>query len=148
MSKVDSMAVVPEELIMYIVERGKEYAPALCPDDIHRGAVGSCFDTSTVNALEKKYRYVEGVVTHPKTGEPVLHAWLTDGIRAYDPTWRAFDNDGKEIPVPTEYIGIEMPIEDVARFMLSTKYASILANAWRNPELARAASPECPIIKP
>ncbi len=69
----------------------------------------------------------------------VLHAWLTDGEFAFDPTWKAFDKEtGKEVaPTPVNYIGIEMDIKLVAEFMLETGYQGIFANGWRSDALAR-----------
>lgn len=139
---------IPNELILFFMKHGKQYTPALLPADIKRGAVGTCFDTSAVNALDRKYRYVEGIAMSPRSYDWILHAWLTDGERAYDPTWRALNAQGEEVPVPSAYVGVELEIEAVAGFMLSTEYASVLANAWRDPEQARAILPtKCPILK-
>lgn len=145
------MKIVPGHIVEWLKKNGKLYTPALCPADIKRGSVGECFDQSTVVALDGKYHYVEGIALRPGTEDDwILHAWLTDesGKLAYDPTWRAYGPDTLERAVPTTYIGVEMPIEDVARFMLSTRYASLFANAWRMPDLADAACPGIPTERP
>jgi len=85
-----------------------------------------------------KYQYVEGVakVIHPKKKlDWILHAWLTDGVHAYDPTWLAEAED-QEHPMPAYYVGIAMPIRSVMEFVSATGYKSVLANYYRNPELA------------
>lgn len=142
------MEHVPNHIVKFIKKNGRLYTPAITPKDITRGAIGECFDTSAANALEEKYIYVEGIALRPGTeNEWILHAWLTDGKMAYDPTWKA-DFQGQEIPVPTTYLGIPMAIKDVAKFMLETRYASIFANAFRNPKLAEIACPGIPTKKP
>lgn len=126
-----------QELADEIMKLGKQYIPALLPADIPRGKLGTCFDSCTVIALDQKYRYVEGIARDPRDRDNwFLHAWVTDGVYAYDPTWQAFNPEGVEIPVPTIYFGVEMPIEAVARFMMKTKYSSIFANRHRAPDLA------------
>lgn len=133
-----------QKSIQYALKHGKRYEPALSPQDVTRGRVGDCYDTCVLNALKQKYRYVEGIAQNPMHPDQWMpHAWLTDGKFAYDPTWRAVIND-KEAPVPTMYIGFEIPIEAIARFMTRTKYKSILANAWRSPELAKECIPSLP----
>jgi hypothetical protein len=118
---------------------GRDYQPTLLPADIERGPVGMCFDWNALQAarLYPKYQYVEGIATHPE--EPtqwVLHAWLTDGTHAFDPTWDVIDNTtGKHRPVPSRYIGIVMPIRAVATFMRVTGYQGVLANRWRLPDM-------------
>lgn len=122
---------------------GREYTQAVLPPDIPRGPVGKCFDYCALQAAifsknlqDGKYSYVEGIATDPETGRWVLHAWLTDGAYAFDPTWASFENhSGKELPMPCQYIGIRMPIKDVAHFMRKTTYQGLLGNRWRDPEL-------------
>lgn len=135
---------IPNAIVEFVLRHGKRYKPAVCPAFVVRGEVGTCFDTSAVNALNGKLRYVEGIVMHPKySGVKILHGWLTDGEHAFDPTWRA-EKEGVEQPVPSTYIGVEMEIVDVARFMMSTKYACVLANAWRDPLAAADVHPSIP----
>lgn len=148
------MKNVPDKLVAWLKRNGRYYTPALLPDGIPRGSVGDCYDNCAVNALKKKFFYVEGMALEPGTTDQwILHAWLTDaqfGKMAFDPTWRAmsFDNTTEiEIPVPTKYVGMSMEIEDVAEFMLSTRYAGIFANAWRNPELAEKCCDGIPTKK-
>lgn len=120
---------------------GQEFTPALLPADIPRGPVGTCFDWNALQCarLYPKYQYVEGIATNPEDPKKwVLHAWLTDGENAFDPTWMATrDADGKEFPVPSRYIGIIMPIHDVATFMRMTEYQGVLANRHRAPEIVK-----------
>lgn len=134
-----------ESQIQHLIENyGKEYTPALLPIDLNRGKLGTCFDTCMIQALSsRKYRYVEGVAKSFNSDEWKLHAWLTDGEYAFDPTWRATDNtSGEEIAFPGQYIGIEMDTLKVAAFMANTEYQGVLANRWRNTELADACLPE------
>lgn len=125
------------------MKHGKQYIPALPPKSMHRGIVGDCFDICLVNALTNPaLRYVEGMAMNPKVeGEWILHAWLTDGEHAFDPTWKAFTEDNEEVPLPTYYIGFEMETPKVAAFVKATGYKSVVDNSWRNPELAKNALP-------
>jgi len=126
-----------KEIQDYVLKNGKEYSPRVLPKDIRRGPVCHCFDNCALVALyNKKYKYVEGYATNPITKEWMAHAWLTDGENAYDPTWLGFDDFGREVPMPSRYVGIEMPIKNVVKIMLKTERAGVLVNAWRVPELA------------
>lgn len=126
-----------EQIEKYVYEWGKEYIPAVLPTDLERMELHKCFDNCAILAAKNhpKYTYVEGLARNPKTGEMILHAWLTDGTYAYDPTWLAFKGD-VEVPVPTQYIGIEVKTEDVLIWWKEVQYAGILANSWRFPLLA------------
>lgn len=130
----------------FIIKYGKQYKPAFLPKDIKRGKLKTCFDTCLVQALDGKYRYVEGLAKNPrKKDDWILHAWLTDGRHAFDPTWYAADPLGFEMPVPTIYIGIEMPTRPVAMFIQATEYTGIFANSWRDPERAKQIIKNIPI---
>lgn len=121
-----------------VAELGRPYEPAVLPDNIPRGEVGTCFDTCALLALNYPgYQYVEGIALSPDNRKKwILHAWLTDGAHAFDPTWKATDdNTGKEVPIPTEYVGIEMDIIKVAAFMRLTGYQGIIANRFRSPQI-------------
>lgn len=123
-----------------ISRMGKSYTPALLPKDIKRFPVGQCFDGCAIQALHnRKYRYVEGMCKPAHEDRWFLHAWLTDGTHAFDPTWAAIDDNGVHHPIPAEYVGIEMDIEDVAEFMKQTEYQGIIPNRFRNEELATKA---------
>ncbi len=133
---------------------GREYRRAVLPKDINRGPTGKCFDWCALQAAAHhkqggKYRYVEGIASDPeRPGEWILHAWLTDGIHAFDPTWAAIhDVTGKEVPIPARYIGIEMPILKVARFMNITGYQSAIGNHWRAPGPFEDILASCTITK-
>lgn len=128
-----------KDVYEFMLKHGKRYIPRLLPHDIPRGKFAHCFDNCAKVALDRKYRYVEGVAQNPKTGEWIMHAWLTDGKYAYDPTWKAYDDAGQEIPFPSLYIGREMEVERVAAFMMQTQYAGIFPNAHRAPRAAREA---------
>jgi hypothetical protein len=140
---------MPEEpLLNRILQDGKQYEPALLPKGVARGKVGKCFDTCLIEALKNpKLRYVEGVAMcyagkdqlEKLKGTWILHAWLTDGKHAYDPTWLARDGEEKEQPMPAVYVGFEMDTEAVARFVHATEYAGVLANEHRAPALAQKA---------
>ena len=125
----------------YFKKNGKPFIPEDLPDDIQMGRVGDCYDTSAIIATRRKYRYVEGLARNPLTGEWILHAWVTDGLYAYDPTWFTVC-DGKHLKVKTDYIGIEMDIETVALFMGKTGYKAIVANHWRNREISKKMLPK------
>lgn len=141
------MQDIPNELGTWIVQNGRSYVPAICPDDIQRGPCGLCFDTSILNAYRTGYRYVEGMAFMRTQGFFALHAWVTDGTHAYDPTWRAY-KDKVEVPMPTVYIGVELDTARVVEFMSKTDYSGVIANAWRDKRRAREILPEgCPIMK-
>ena len=130
---------IEEEMFEVVMIHGKQFKPAILPSEIKRGKMGDCFDVCILNAMNnKKYKYVEGFVRNPKDKDHwIMHAWLTDGEHAFDPTWIALDKrDKKEIPIPTIYVGIEMNTMKVAEFLLEVKYKSVLANGWRNRKLA------------
>jgi hypothetical protein len=138
------------QIIQHVLEHGKEYEPAICPDDVERGPVGHCFDHCILAAFNSdgKYRYVEGIARDPSTHDSwIYHAWLTDGEHVFDPTWRAYSDwaESKEIPVPTQYVGIEMDMKEVGKFMVATEHQAILKNGYRNPTLARACDPSYPL---
>lgn len=122
-----------------LIERlGKSYEPALLPKDIRRGRLGNCFDECALASMNSRgqYRYVEGVAIAAMDNKPVLHAWLTDGKKAFDPTWRATDKTtDKDVAFPGVYFGIEMDIRLVMQFMLETGYQGVLANGHRSPQL-------------
>lgn len=131
-------ALLDNDTMQLIHKLGREYKPALLPADVTRGRVGWCFDDCAIRALQSKgkYRYVEGLAVTVRSPEPRLHAWLTDGENAFDPTWMAMKDDtGEEFPIPGAYLGIEMPIELVAKFMVDTGYQGVLANRHRLPAL-------------
>lgn len=132
------MRITKEEIHNLVLTNGKRYVSALLPSDLKRMPVGHCFDNCALLCLlsKGKYKYAEGLAMNPITKEWMPHAWLTDGIHAFDPTWQAFDDNNVEYPFPGNYTGIEMPIEEVCNFMTRTKYAGVLMNAWRFPELA------------
>jgi len=80
----------------------------------------------------------------------VLHAWLTDETDqvAFDPTWGIqFEKDGIVFPLPATYIGITLETEKVINFVLATGYKSLIANGWRNLDLADDAIPQFPFKK-
>lgn len=133
MSNVIDENITPQ--IKYLIRTyGEHFNPKLCPADIVRGRIGDCYDTCVLNTLrnEHKYRYVEGIAT-PADGKPRLHAWLTDGIHAFDPTWFSLDNKtGKEV-IPdekhrTQYVGVSFEPRDVWRFVQRTGNKGIFVN--------------------
>lgn len=139
-----------EQLAIRLLEIGKHYEPALLPKGIKRWPIGRCFDACLMTALEHpELRYVEGVAMcyvkgrnrKKLRGQWILHAWLTDGEHAYDPTWKALDPEGNEQPMPAVYIGVEMDARAVADFCVETEYAGVIANRHRAPELAKKAIP-------
>lgn len=126
-----------------IEKYGKEYIPAILPVGVRRGEVGDCFDVCVIEALRNPHlRYVEGVASIPRTEadwdkekEWIIHSWLTDGKHAFDPTWNAF-KEGKEILIPSIYLGIEMDTKAVVDFMKTTKYKSVLIHGPKNKVLS------------
>lgn len=127
------MGKVTNRIINFLEQHGKRYKPALCPEFIERGKVGECYEMSLAMAyINKQVRYVEGIAVAPDTKEWILHAWVTDGEHAYDPTWRAFNGDKHEVPVPTVYIGIELDTDLSLEFFVSTGYKGIFANYKRD----------------
>lgn len=142
---------LPEEVKEWLILNGTMYAPKVCPGFILRGKPGHCFDASLINALlnQDKLRYVEGMAFMRTTGEWAPHAWVTDGLWAFDPTWRAYDNRRKtEVPVPTRYMGIELDSQKAAEFVSETEYQGIMANAFHFPHEAKKVLPEnFPVVK-
>lgn len=131
----------------YIEKRGKHYRPMTCPDYVERGKVGDCFDVCMLNAAKyPQLRYVEGIAAHPfRENVWIYHAWLTDGEYAFDPTWGMEYKDGSRVlPVLTTYYGIELDTATMARFMRATEYKAIMANGWRNREIADLLIPDFP----
>ena len=122
-----------EEIKKWITELGQEYKPAALPSDVSRGDVGECFDVAFINVFfSTKYQYVEGMAFSGT--EWVYHAWLTDGIHAYDPTWAVIGGMGMEDPKnPLRYIGIPLPAGFVSFFTQKTGYSGVLGNRARYP---------------
>lgn len=118
---------------------GRPFKSAALPQDIQPGPVGKCFDWSAVQCARTypKYWYVEGIATDPANPTVgILHAWLTDGIHAFDPTWQAFRGNGARVAVPSSYFGIIMPMYAVRDFMNATGHQGVLGNAWRDRRAA------------
>lgn len=129
-----------EKRAKYIFKNGKQYKPALCPSNIIRGKVGDCFDVCLLNAVKFGYGYVEGLAMNPNNKEEwILHAWLTDGDNAFDPTWKAIDNEGVEKPIPTVYFGLPMDTFRVFDFVKETEYKSVIENFDKNIFLGELA---------
>lgn len=125
-----------------VLQHGRRFIPALLPMDIQRMEPGMCFDASAIQSLKSdgKYGYVEGIALDPDNHDKwMIHAWMTDGTHAFDPTWAATGPDGRLQPVPTMYIGIEMEIVMVCGFMMATEYQGVIPNRWRNERLANRA---------
>lgn len=117
------------EEVALIQLHGKSYKAAPVPPDIELGPLGWCYDWSMIQCatLEEKYRYVEGIALDPQTSKWELHAWLTDGTHAFDATWAVLKR-GNRTYLKTKYIGIEMPIFDVLRFVRKTEYQGVIPN--------------------
>lgn len=126
-----------EEILEYVKKYGKRYVPAVRPADLPLLDLHHCFDNCVITALKMKgkYKYVEGFAVNPEDGHYIAHAWLSDGVHAYDLTWAAYQN-GEEVAIPTEYIGIELDLNLVVEFMRETTYQAVLINNWRAPKLA------------
>lgn len=132
-----TLEIITEKVLIH----GKKYIPAIVPSELERGKVGDCFDWTLVQAvLNPKYKYVEGIAKRPSTGDWVLHAWLTDGKHAFDLTWGSYFGKSREeairqgrvLPCPTEYIGIEIETKGVVDFYKNVQYKSVLHNGWRD----------------
>jgi hypothetical protein len=119
----------PDE-IRLIKSYGKTYKSASLPGDIMPGTLGQCFDWSMMQALKagRKYQYVEGIAKVPR-GNWELHAWLSDGRSAFDPTWHGTAGGA------AKYIGIEIPMDVLLQFNRQTEYQGMICNRWRAPEL-------------
>lgn len=133
--KPKQWSTVTKDIQRTVKKYGRTFEPAVLPADILRWPVGVCFDACALNTAKSdgKYQYVEGIATIK--GETYLHAWMTDGTYAFDPTWQATDDDGNDLVPPVEYRGVIMPITAVALFMRMTGYQGLLANRWRLPDL-------------
>lgn len=139
---MDAELTDPAELDDYIIkltnDHGKEYLPAVLPKDLERGKLHHCFDNSFLQAIRHpKYRYVEGIaVVFDKDGTHVsVHAWLTDGTYAYDPTWVAYSRDGREVTIPAVYRGIELDMEAVTKYVIATRRQGVIPNRTLKPRL-------------
>lgn len=130
---------VPAEVDKYIINlveyNGKEYKPALLPDDIKRGQVGACFDFSLLQAFASrgKYQYVEGIAIYK--GKTHVHAWLSDGVHAFDPTWLCYDKDKIERPLPVVYLGVALDVQTATSYFLVTERSGIIPNRALLPNL-------------
>lgn len=111
------MTRISQSTLNLILDYGREYAIAPLPDDIKIGRSGFCYDNCFKQATGK-YRYVEGIAIdtnhhgHPTLPKRTLHAWLTDGIHVFDPTWcskQDEQSDEYSYWPPMRYIGIEIP---------------------------------------
>ena len=124
-----------KEEIELVMKHGKRYKPAVLPDDIPRGRLGWCFDDSMKACIltNEKYRYVEGLAKATPADKWMLHAWMTDGENAFDPTWYGIGQaEAKGIQLST-YIGIEMPLLAVMLFVKATKYQGVIPNRHMYP---------------
>lgn len=123
----------PEEMRM-IRQYGKRYQAAALPDDIETGPMGWCFDWSMIQCIKtkEKYHYCEGVAKDPQDGKWKLHAWLTDGTHAYDATWGIESKLKGRIHLRTKYIGIEISLIDVMKFVRKTEYQGLIPNRFRD----------------
>lgn len=126
-----------KRLARYIEREGKSYQAALLPEGVERGPLGYCYDWCLALAMRHpEYRYVEGIAEDPEhPGRWILHAWLTDGKHAFDPTWQATNNAGEDRILPVEYIGIEMRADQVLKFILKVGNVGVLAGREENRSL-------------
>ncbi len=141
--------VIADLPIETIIERyAKEYKAALLPDGLKYGEPGDCFDYCTLLVLNNpEYTYVEGVASDPKTGNWLVHSWITDGVHAFDPTWRTTKNDtGEYVVMPSKYYGIPFKRMDLFEFIAKTKMKSVLHNRGLAPELFQRMIREHQII--
>lgn len=123
------------EELQLVRRYGKRYKAAALPADIEPGPLGWCFDWSMVQCINvrEKYRYVEGIALDPETGKWELHAWLTDGTHAFDPTWHVLNKNKGRTFLRTKYIGIEMPLLAVMLFVRRTEYQGVIVNRDKDP---------------
>lgn len=134
--------IIPGEITpaieAWVKELGQEYKSANLPADIERGPTGTCFDTCTMNILmSNKYQYCEGMTFNGV--QWFYHAWLTDGIHAYDPTWQIIGKGGFDNPNnPLRYIGFVIPTGFLMFFNFKTQYAGVLGNRARYPQAVDA----------
>lgn len=134
--------------IRTIEKHGKEYEPALLPYDIKRGEFGNCYYNCFMQRVELggKYDYVEGFAI--AKGFIYLHAWLTDGKYAFDPTYIAFDQGQNEIALRVVYIGVPFERHASSAYILKNKYFGLFANRHRTPKdflrLVKASRPMWP----
>lgn len=123
----------------FVHQKGRRFYANLLPEDIQRGEVGDCFDHCLLQAVysKGKYFYCEGVAYI--NGAWRHHAWLTnkEALVAFDPTWNAIDQEGRERPLDMVfYLGAVLNLDLVIKFVVKTEYKSPLANHEKNPEIA------------
>jgi hypothetical protein len=123
-------ALVDKYITNLIDRHGVCYEPALLPDDLRYGKLHHCFDVALIAALHSdgKYQYVEGLARTFRDEEWTVHAWVTDGTHAFDPTWRATDKDGNFIVLPVLYFGLPLDTELASKYVLKTGQAGIIPN--------------------
>lgn len=124
-------------------KKWRHFTPKELPEGLDRYELWNCYDASVMTVLrnqDKKLFYCEWIATVTRTGERYLHAWVSDGEYAYDPTWRV-ELQGEVVSSRghIEYFGIMMWKQEVWEFMLDTNHKAILANRNKNKELADIA---------
>jgi hypothetical protein len=99
----------------FVLENGKEFKPIDLPVEFQHciGKPKECFLNAYQMALASGYSYVEGYAIGVI---PVLHAWVTEGHHAIDPTWE----DGKG------YIGVTFGINYVEHVIFKRKAYGVL----------------------
>lgn len=131
-------AQIDDYLRDLILRHGKSYRPQVLPPDLVRMNMNQCFDNCLAQTfLSDKYGYVEGIATVMKpdgTIEATAHAWITDGVNAFDPTWLA-ERGADEVPMPATYVGVELDALAVAGYVMATGQAGVIANRTLKPGL-------------
>jgi hypothetical protein len=128
-------ALVDKYITNLIDRHGVCYEPALLPADLTHGKLHHCFDVALLAALHSdgKYQYVEGLARTYHEDQWTVHAWLTDGTHAFDPTWRALDPQGKDILLPVLYFGVPLDIKLASKYVMKTGQAGIIPNRHAEP---------------
>lgn len=122
---------------------GKRYISTPVPKGLPRyRTVGDCHRNCQNAVLaDNRLTYVEGAA-HTSIGVWMGHAWVTmDGVHAIDLTWRGQrarlfrkgygKDDATAIMHPaSEYVGVEIPTKDVAKFMVANGYHALFLDQW------------------
>jgi hypothetical protein len=130
---------------------GKPYIWTPVPKGLPRyRTIGDCHANSARAVLEdERLFYVEGAARHQE-GWWVEHAWVTlDHVHAIDLTWRGQStlgsrrhkeaihrfgadaaNHTKRTKPADEYIGIEIPRQEVAELVVRNEYYGLILRQW------------------
>jgi hypothetical protein len=107
-------------LYKFIAENGREFKPIEFDPRYQqfKGKMKDCFYNAYRMAQITGLDYVEGFAD---SIVPTLHAWVTDGTHAIDPTWPYNINN--------QYVGVVLPFSYVNKIVMERKAYGVL-DSW------------------